>query len=137
KASRSPRWAEAMRASSSMGSIKPQMHTDFLFIYAPGCHFFRANKTQTPRQIIIPNAEVALSTTAKIERIEALRISPRKTTANGPAKDMAKAGRQSCRGLWMISSSNSPNHGASRNHDRQSGKNAAAMRGKKDTFDSP
>ena len=43
------------------------------------------------RQIIIPNAEVALSTTAKIGMIGALRISPRRTTASGPAKSMASA----------------------------------------------
>ena len=67
----------------------------------------------------------------------ALRINPRMRTAKGPAKIMAKAGRQSKRGFDVISESNNPNHGAMANHEMISGKNTAATRGKKDVLASP
>ena len=85
----------------------------------------------------IPNAKVAPRTTAKMGMIGAFRMSPRRTAARGATKIAVKAGRQSWRALWMISSWNKPNHGASRNHPATSGKNTAAIRGRKDKPASP
>src|ERR1700690_3263207 len=88
-------------------------------------------------QIIIPNADVPLSTTAKIGMIGVLRISPRRTTASGPAKSIVSAGRQSPLELEIISMLNNPNHGASRNHPTSSGMKVVNMRGKKEIEVSP
>ena len=95
--------------------------------------------------MIIPNAEVALSTTAKIGMIGALRISPRKTTASGPAKSMASPTRPTVTlpkffefgEGWGGAESKSPNHGAIRNHATMSGMNVINMRGKKEIEVSP
>ena len=46
---------------------------------------FRFKRKYNVRHIIIPNADVKLSTTAKMGMMDAFRISPRKTTASGPA----------------------------------------------------
>jgi len=69
--------------------------------------------------------------------IGALRMSPRRTTANGPAKSMTKTGRQSCLGFEIISARKSPRDGASRNQPIVSGMKAASMREKKDSSPSP
>lgn len=104
----------------------------------------------TALQIIIPNADVALSTTAKMGMIGALRISPRRTTVSGPAKSMASptlAPSVASRHLPQIPSGfgggragaglKSPNLGAIRNHETQSGMNVVNMRGKKEIPVSP
>jgi hypothetical protein len=85
----------------------------------------------------MPKAEVVARTTAKIGITGALRRIPRKTAANGPTKSMASAGRQSCLGLDVIFPWKSPRKGESRNHAITNGKNAAAMRGRKDKPASP
>ncbi len=88
-------------------------------------------------QIIIPNAEVVLSTTANMGMIGALRINPRRTTAMGPAKSMVNAGRQSCFGLELISGLKRPNQGERKNHPVRSGMKVVRIRGKKEIEVSP
>src|SRR5687768_12505604 len=73
----------------------------------------------------------------KMGRTGIWRMNPRKTAASGAAKIIARAGRQSCWRLEIVSCWNSPNQGARRNQEMTSGTNAAPMRGRKDMFISP
>ena len=62
--------------------------------------------------------------------IGALRMNPRKTAASGAAKNPVNAGRHNCFGLDVVSCWKRPSAGARRNHEMQSGKKNAAIRGK-------